>query len=88
MDEDAAKAKADAMIACVYSKSQEDNKPSEDPDIAALRAELEGRYLDDGAEKDAKKAFKKFGERTELPDRLRQAADRLRRAYRGGDVSR
>jgi type I restriction enzyme R subunit len=62
MDEEAATAKADAMIACVYSKSQEDNKPSEDPDVAAMRAELEAHYLDDGAEKEAKKRFKVFGE--------------------------
>jgi type I restriction enzyme R subunit len=59
---DAAVTKADAMIACVYSKSQEDNKPSEDPDIAALRAALEGFYLDDAAEKDAKKRFKAYGD--------------------------
>ena len=49
-----AQAKADTMIACVYSKSQEDNKPSENLDVAALRAGLEAFYLDDGAEKDAK----------------------------------
>jgi type I restriction enzyme R subunit len=52
---------ADAMIACVYSKSQEDNKPSEDPDVAAIRAALETFYLDDDAEKAAKKSFKEFG---------------------------
>jgi len=57
-----ATAKADAMIACVYSKSQEDNKPSEDPDVAVMRAELEAHYLDDAAEKDAKKRFKEFGQ--------------------------
>lgn len=62
MDVDAAQARADAMIACVYSKSQEDNKPSEDPDITALRIELERHHLDDAAEKDAKKAFKAFGD--------------------------
>lgn len=56
-----AQAKADAMIACVYSKSQEDNKPSETADIAALRAGLEAFYLDDDAEKDAKKHFKVRG---------------------------
>ena len=61
-DAEAATAKADAMIACVYSKSQEDNKPSEDPDVAAARAELEAHYLDDTAEKEAKKRFKAFGE--------------------------
>ena len=62
MADDAATAKADAMIACVYSKSQEDNKPSEDPDVAELRAALEGFYLDDAAEKEAKKHFKAFGD--------------------------
>lgn len=62
MDEDAATAKADSMIACVYSKSQEDNKPSEDPDVSAMRAELEAHYLDDGAEKEVKKRFKALGE--------------------------
>ncbi|MER9061392.1 type I restriction endonuclease subunit R [Mesorhizobium sp. M0698] len=62
MDTEPARAKADAMIACVYSKSQEDNKPSEDPDVAALRTVLEQQYLDDAAEKEAKKAFKAFGQ--------------------------
>lgn len=57
-----AQAKADAMIACVYSKSQEDNKPSENPDVAALRAGLEAHYLDDAAEKDVKRRFKAFGQ--------------------------
>jgi type I restriction enzyme R subunit len=62
MIEEAATATADAMIACVYSKSQEDNKPSEDTDVAAMRTELEAHYLDDVTEKDAKKRFKAFGE--------------------------
>jgi type I restriction enzyme R subunit len=62
MDAEAARAQADSMIACVYSKSQEDNKPSEDAEIAALRAELERQYLDDAAEKDVKKRFKAFGD--------------------------
>lgn len=56
-----AQAEADAMIACVFSKSQEDNKPSENADIAALRAGLETFYLDDEAEKEAKKRFKVRG---------------------------
>ena len=62
MDEEAATAKANTMIECVYSKSQEDNKPSEEEDVAAMRAELEAHYLDDTAEKEAKKRFKAFGE--------------------------
>ncbi|WP_311030580.1 type I restriction endonuclease subunit R [Mesorhizobium koreense] len=59
---EAAQAKADAMIACVYSKSQEDNKPSENLEIALLRAELEAHYLDNAAEKDVKKRFKAVGQ--------------------------
>ena len=62
MAADIASAKADAMIACVYSKSQEDNKPSENPDIAAVRAALEKHYLDGEAEKEAKRAFKASGD--------------------------
>lgn len=62
MDTEAARAKADAMITCVYSKSQEDNKPSENPDVAAVRAALEAHYLDEAAEKDAKKLFKAMGQ--------------------------
>lgn len=62
MAEEDAEAKADRMIACVYSKSQEDNKPSEDPEIAALRTELEAHFLDDDGEKAAKKAFKGSGD--------------------------
>ena len=56
-----AKAAADAKIACVFSKSQEDNKPSDNPEVAALRAQLEAHYLDDAAEKDIKKRFKVAG---------------------------
>jgi type I restriction enzyme R subunit len=62
MEADAARTQADGMIACVYSKSQEDNKPSESPDVTALRTELEQHYLDDAAEKEAKKAFKALGQ--------------------------
>ena len=50
--------KAARMIACGFSKSQEDEKPSEDPDIEAVRAELRAHYLDADGEKAAKKAFK------------------------------
>jgi len=53
--------RANAMIACVYSKSQEDNKPSENPDVAKLRGALEQHYLDDDAEKEVKKRFKMRG---------------------------
>jgi type I restriction enzyme, R subunit len=58
---DDAKAQADAMIACVYSKSQEDNKPSEIADVVALRAGLEQHYLDADAEKEVKRNFKIMG---------------------------
>lgn len=57
-----ARAIADQMIACVYSRSQEDNKPSEVPEVAALRAELETHFLDDAAEKELKKRFKAAGQ--------------------------
>ena len=59
---DAAREQADAMIACVFSKSQEDNKPSENPDVQALRDGLEAFYLDAEGEKDAKKRFKAYGQ--------------------------
>lgn len=62
MAADLARAQADAAIACVYSQSQEDNKPSENPDVAALRAGLEAHYLDNAAEMDVKKRFKAFGQ--------------------------
>lgn len=62
IDTAAAEAKADAMIACVFSANQEDNKPSEDPEIAAVRADLETYYLDADREKAIKKAFKGSGD--------------------------
>lgn len=62
MDAEAARVQADAMIACVYSQSQEDNKPSQNPEIAALRAGLEAHYLDGAAETAVKKRFKAFGQ--------------------------
>lgn len=62
MAEADAAAKADRMIACVFSKSQEDDKPSEDPDIEVVRAELRAHYLDADGEKAAKKAFKRGGD--------------------------
>jgi type I restriction enzyme R subunit len=61
LDADVAAERAAAMIACIYSKSQEDNKPSEDAGVAALRVALEANFLDTEAEKKAKKAFKVFG---------------------------
>ena len=62
MEADAAQAHADAMIACVFSKSQEDNKPSENTEIQAVRDGLEAFYLDAEGEKDAKKRFKAYGQ--------------------------
>lgn len=61
MDVATAQAQAAAMIACIFSKSQEDNKPSENPDVAAMRAELEAHYVDNGTEKAVKKRFKAYG---------------------------
>ncbi|AXB77873.1 type I restriction endonuclease subunit R [Novosphingobium sp. P6W] len=58
----AAQTHADSMIACVYSKSQEDNKPSENADVQALREGLEAFYLDAEAEREAKRQFKFFGQ--------------------------
>ncbi|UGY18605.1 type I restriction endonuclease subunit R [Bradyrhizobium septentrionale] len=58
MAEADAASKADRMIACVFSKSQEDDKPSEDPDVEAIRTALRAYYLDAEGEKVAKKAFK------------------------------
>ncbi|MDT0576499.1 type I restriction endonuclease subunit R [Croceicoccus sp. F390] len=61
MDAGEAQTKADAMIACIYSKSQEDDKDSEKPHIQAVRDELKAHYLDDDGEKEAKKQFKMRG---------------------------
>jgi type I restriction enzyme R subunit len=57
-----AQAQAAAMIACIFSKSQEDNKPSENAEVQALRDGLEAFYLDGEGEKDAKKRFKAYGQ--------------------------
>ncbi|HEV2533140.1 type I restriction endonuclease subunit R [Phenylobacterium sp.] len=62
LDAEAAQAKADAMIACVYSRSQEDEKPSEDIHVSGVREDLVEFYLDDDAEKAVKKAFKTPGQ--------------------------
>jgi type I restriction enzyme R subunit len=62
MEAEAAQAQADRMIACVFSKSQEDNKPSEIADVQAVRNGLEAFYLDAEGEKDAKIKFKAYGE--------------------------
>ena len=61
MDADAAQVQADGMMACIFSKSQEDNKPSENPDVQTLRDGLEAFYLDADGEKEAKRRFKAYG---------------------------
>ena len=53
---------AAGLIACVYSLSQEDAKPSEDPHVSRIREELLEHYLDSNAEKEAKQAFHRRGE--------------------------
>jgi len=57
MSPEEARAEAAAMSACVYSASQEDGKPSEDPYIDAIRADLRTHYLDHEAEKRVKADF-------------------------------
>jgi type I restriction enzyme R subunit len=63
MEAKLAQAQADSMIACVFSKSQEDNKPSEIADVQALRDGLEAFYLDAEGEKTAKTQFKAYGQK-------------------------
>ena len=48
---------ADEMSACVYSASQEDGKPSEDPYMDAIRDDLRKYYLDHDAEVEVKTDF-------------------------------
>ncbi len=56
-----AREKAAAMSACVYSSSQEDGKPSEDPYIDELRADLRKYYLEHDAEVAVKSDFNTQG---------------------------
>lgn len=62
MSKDEAVLKAQQASACVYSKSQEDDKPSEDSYKNQVREQLVEWYADDVREKDIKKQFKKRGE--------------------------
>lgn len=62
MDEAEAMVEAAKRSACVYSKSQEDDKPSEGDHIAEVRKSLMAHYLDRDAETTAKQAFGKKGE--------------------------
>jgi type I restriction enzyme R subunit len=54
--------KASNASACVYSKSQEDDKPSEDRYKNYVREHLVDWYADDIREKEIKRAFKQRGE--------------------------
>lgn len=63
---DEAQRRATAMSACVYSPSQEDAKPSEDPHIQGIRDDLQRHYLDRAAETEAKLAFGKRGVQPEF----------------------
>lgn len=53
---------AEAYSVCVYSQSQEDDKPDEDQFVDDIRQDLKKYYLDKTAEVAAKDAFKKRGE--------------------------
>lgn len=61
MSPDDAQKAATLKSACVYSRSQEDDKPSEDDHVASLREGLMAHYLDRDAEKMVKQAFGKKG---------------------------
>ena len=62
MSKEEALLEAQKASACVYSKSQEDDKPSEDIHKNKVREQLVEWYADDVREKDIKKQFKKRGE--------------------------
>jgi type I restriction enzyme R subunit len=62
MSEEEARFQAREASACVYSKSQEDDKPSEDSYKNQVREQLVEWYADDVREKNIKKQFKKRGE--------------------------
>lgn len=66
MSETDAHEAATAVSACVYSKSQEDDKPSEDPYKNAVRSDLVRWYVDREAERDIKRAFNKRGENPQI----------------------
>ena len=66
MDHKAAVEAATAFSACVYSQSQEDDKPSEDPYKNAVRGDLVKWYVDRDTERDIKKAFTKRGENPQI----------------------
>lgn len=59
MDAGAAQAKAEAMSHPVYSSAQDDAKPSEDPWLDEMRADLRRYALDEDAEKQVNAEFQK-----------------------------
>jgi type I restriction enzyme, R subunit len=59
LSEPEASAKAGAMSACVFSSSQEDDKPSEDAYLSGVRKELQKHKRDKQEEKDIIKNFGK-----------------------------
>ncbi|MRH77716.1 HsdR family type I site-specific deoxyribonuclease [Spiribacter sp. C176] len=58
MSEAEARSESETYTACVYSRSQEDDKPSEDHYKSAVRENLVAWYADDKAEDKIKKDFK------------------------------
>lgn len=66
MSPDAAAEAATAVCACVYSQSQEDDKPSEDPYKNAVRSDLLRWYVERDAERELKRDFNKRGENPQI----------------------
>ena len=62
LDKQQARREAQQVSACVYSRSQEDDKPSEDRYRNQVREQLMHWYVDDAGEKDIKKRFRQQGE--------------------------
>lgn len=57
MNAEDAEIEAGLVSACVFSKSQEDEKPSEDAHVTSIRKDLCQWYVDRDAERDIKRAF-------------------------------
>ena len=66
LSHDEALEKAQQVSACVYSKSQEDAKPSEDEYQNQLRKQLVAWYADDAREKDIIQRFKTSSENPQI----------------------
>ena len=62
LSSDEALLKAEQASACVYSRSQEDDKPSENQYKNQIREQLVKHYADEKRESDIKRDFKKRGE--------------------------